>query len=174
MLLLFFKIQEVDNKMKNKIKFTSHPSSFVSKKAHIGTGTKIWNNAQVREKARIGKNCTIGKDVYIDRDVKIGDNCKIQNSVNIYKGVVIGKDVFIGPGVIFTNDFYPRSKVPTKFKKTLVENNVSIGANSTIICGVKIDKNSMIGAGSVVTKDVKKNTLVYGNPAKVKKKNIKF
>ena len=160
--------------MKKKLKFTSHPSSFVSKRSNIGTGTKIWNNAQIREKTKIGKNCTIGKDVYIDREVKIGANCKIQNSVNIYKGVVIGNDVFIGPGVTFTNDFYPRANIPTNFKKTVIEDNVSIGANSTIICGIRIGQGSMIGAGSVVTKNVKKNTLVFGNPAKIKKRKIKF
>ena len=121
-----------------------------------------------------GKQYLLGKDVYVDREVKIGANCKIQNRTNIYKGTTIGNNVFIGPGVTFTNDFYPRAYVPTKFKSTVIDDNVSIGANSTIVCGVKINKGSMIGAGSVVTKDVKKQTLVYGNPARLKKKNIKF
>ena len=145
-----------------------HPTAEVSKEAKIGSGTKIWHHVQIRENAEIGENCNIGKGVYIDFGVKIGNNCKIQNYVSIYHGVIIGDDVFIGPSVTFTNDMYPRAFIwnEKKVTKTIVGKGASLGANSTIICGITIGKYSMIGAGSVVTKDVPDNTLVYGNPAK--------
>lgn len=153
--------------MKSKI----HRTAEVSSKSKIGENTVIWNNAQVREKAMIGKNCVISKDVYIDKNVKIGNNCKIQNSSQIYDGVVIKNNVFIGPGVIFTNDYFPRADNKSwKIKKTLINFGASIGANSTILCGVKIGKRAMVAAGSVVTKDIKDFELYAGNPAVLKKK----
>lgn len=153
--------------MKNKI----HPTADVSKLSSIGKNTYVWNNAQVREKAKIGKNCVISKDVYIDKNVSVGDNCKIQNSVQIYDGVIVKDNVFIGPGVIFTNDYYPRANNKKwKIIKTIIKSGASIGANSTIICGIKIGKKAMIAAGSVVINDVKDNELHAGNPAKFKKK----
>ena len=153
--------------MKNKI----HKTAEVSGKCSIGANTYIWNNAQIRENAKIGKNCVISKDVYIDKNVKIGNNCKIQNSAQIYDGVTIKDNVFIGPGVIFTNDYFPRAdNKKWKIKKTIVEYGASIGANSTILCGTKIGKRSMIAAGSVVTSNVESNELFAGNPARFKKK----
>jgi len=150
--------------MKN---FFSHSSAEVNKNSKIGKNTKIWNNAQIRENVIIGKNCTISKDVYIDNSVRIGNNCKIQNGVSVFKGVCIKNNVFIGPNVTFTNDKYPRAdNIKWKLKRTTIENGSSIGANSTILCGIKIGKYSMIGAGSVVTKNVEAYSLVYGNPAK--------
>jgi len=136
----------------------------------IGEGTKIWHFAQIRENAKIGKNCNIGKGVYIDRDVTIGNNVKIQNFVSIYKGVEIEDDVFIGPSATFTNDLYPRSESwsDEDIVSTVVEKGASIGANSTILCGIKIGSYSMIGAGSVVNKDVPKFGLVVGNPISLK------
>ncbi len=145
-----------------------HSTAEVSDKAEIGEGTKIWHQAQVRENAKIGKNCILGKSVYIDFDVKIGDRVKIQNFVSIYQGVTIEDDVFLGPGMTFTNDLYPRAFIsdfevyPTRVKK-----GASIGANSTIICGITIGRYAMVGAGSVVTEDVPDYALVYGNPAKL-------
>jgi acetyltransferase-like isoleucine patch superfamily enzyme len=145
-----------------------HKSAFVED-AEIGEGTNIWHFVHVRGGAMIGKNCNIGKGVYIDSDVKIGDNCKIQNFASIYKGVKIGNDVFVGPHVCFTNDLYPRAFIwnEERLVDTFIEDGVSIGANATIIAGIRIGKYAMIGAGSVVTKDVKDFSLVIGNPARV-------
>ena len=143
----------------------------ISAKAKIGKKCRIWHNVQIRENVKIGNNCIISKDVYLDKNVKIGNNTKIQNASQIYDGVKIGNNVFIGPGVVFTNDKFPRANNKNwKIAKTIVSDGVSIGANSTIICGIKIDKNAMIGAGSVVTKNIKKNSLYFGNPAKFIKK----
>lgn len=144
-----------------------HPTAHVSQEAHIGEGTKVWINAQIREESFIGKNCIISKDTYIDTQVKIGDNCKIQNSVSIYHGVMIENDVFVGPNACFTNDRVPRAFDPNwKITPTLIKNGASIGANATIICGITIGEYAMIAAGSVVTKDVEPYSLVMGNPAK--------
>lgn len=146
-----------------------HPTAIVETE-DIGDGTKIWHFVHIREKARIGKNCTIGKSAYIDTGVVIGNNVKIQNFVTIYKGVIVEDDVFIGPAVVFTNDLYPRSFIwgDSKIERTIVKRGASIGANSTIICGTKIGEYAMVGAGSVVTRDVPPYALVYGNPAKLR------
>lgn len=144
-----------------------HPSAIVSEGASIGDGTKIWVNSQVREKAVIGENCIVSKDTYIDAEVKIGSGVKIQNGVSIYHGVEIGDDVFIGPNAVFTNDYFPRAFNPGwKITATIVERGASIGANATIICGHRIGEYAMVGAGSVVTKDVPAHALVVGNPAR--------
>jgi len=143
-----------------------HPTAEVSKKAKIGKGTKIWHFAQVREDSVIGENCILGKGVYIDKGVKIGSKVKIQNFSSIYTGVTIEDDVFIGPGVIFTNDLYPRAFQNLEVKKTRVRRGASIGANSTILCGIEIGEYAMVGAGSVVTRNVPPHALVFGNPAK--------
>ena len=143
-----------------------HPTAIVES-GEIGEGTKIWHFVHVREKAKIGKNCIIGKDAYIDTEVVIGDNVKIQNFVSVYRGVTIEDDVFVGPGVTFTNDLYPRAFIwsDDKIGYTMVKRGASIGAHAIIICGVTIGEYAMIGAGSVVTKDVVPFGLVYGNPA---------
>ena len=153
-------------------KFFSHETAIVSNDSKIGENTKIWHFSHIREGAEIGKNVSIGQNVYIDEGVKIGDNCKIQNNVSIYRGVIIEDSVFIGPSVTFTNDLYPSVEgwSDERLVNTLVQNGASIGANSTIVCGITIEKNSLIGAGSVVTKNVEEETLVYGNPAKFKRK----
>lgn len=144
-----------------------HNTAEVDDSAKIGTGTKIWNQAQVRNDAIIGENCIISKYVYIDEHVVIGNRVKVQNNVNIYHGVEVEDDVFLGPSMTFTNDMYPRAfNSNWKITKTLVKKGASIGANSTIRCGITIGEYAMIGAGSVVTKDVAPYTLVAGNPAR--------
>jgi UDP-2-acetamido-3-amino-2,3-dideoxy-glucuronate N-acetyltransferase len=151
--------------MENKVYI--HPSANVSDKALIGDGSKVWINVQIRENARIGAGCILSKDVYIDHAVRIGDRCKIQNSVSVYNGVSIGDDVFVGPNVAFTNDRVPRAfNTDWRITETRVETGASLGANSTIVCGITIGEYAMVAAGSVVTKDVPPYTLVMGNPAK--------
>ena len=148
-----------------------HESSFVDfPDVTIGEGTKIWHFSHICEGAVIGENCVIGQNVYIGKDVHIGDNVKIQNNVSVYSGVTIEDNVFMGPSVVFTNVINPRSTVNRKkeFKKTIVREGSSIGANSTVICGNNIGKCSFVGAGSVVTKDTPDHAICYGNPAKRK------
>ncbi len=144
-----------------------HPTASVSPKAQLGQGTKVWINVQIRENAVIGENCIVSKDVYIDHTVTIGDRCKIQNSVSVYHGVTIGNDVFVGPNACFTNDRVPRAfNADWKITPTFVKDGVSIGANSTLICGITVGEYAMVAAGSVVTRDVEPYTLVMGNPAR--------
>ena len=145
-------------------------TAIVDERARIGEGTKIWHHAQVREGAVIGRACNIGKGVYVDLDVKIGDRVKVQNNVSIYHGVEIGDDVFIGPSVAFTNDKHPRAWLwdESRLCRTKVRKGASIGANATIVCGIEIGEFAMIGAGSVVTKDVPPHALVLGNPGKIR------
>jgi UDP-2-acetamido-3-amino-2,3-dideoxy-glucuronate N-acetyltransferase len=149
--------------------FYAHPTAIIESK-EIGDGTKIWHFVHVRNGSRIGRNCNIGKSVYIDTGAEIGDNVKIQNFVSVYKGVKIDDDVFVGPAVTFTNDLYPRAfswdddhVVPTWICK-----GASLGANSTIVCGVTVGEYAMIGAGSVVARDVPPYALVLGNPGEIK------
>lgn len=139
---------------------------------NIGANTKVWANTHIRSGAKIGEGCTIGENVYIDTDVIIGDRCRIQNGAQLFKGVKIGNDVLIAPCVVTTNDIFPELPVEDwthRFRETIIEDNVSIGANSTIVCGITISKGTMIGAGSVVTKSTEPNGLYYGNPAKFKR-----
>lgn len=144
-----------------------HPTAHVAATSQIGEGSKVWINVQIRENASIGDNCILSKDVYVDHGVSIGHRCKIQNSVSVYHGVSIGDDVFVGPNVAFTNDRVPRAFNPDwKVTPTRVEAGASIGANSTIVCGVTIGEYAMVAAGSVVTRDVPPYTLVMGNPAR--------
>lgn len=145
-----------------------HNTASIDKHAYIGDGTKIWNNAQVREGAVIGCNCVIGTGVYIGKNVTVGNDCKIENYACLFQGVKLGNNVFIGPMVCFTNDKYPKVKEwsENKITKTIVKDDVSIGANSTIICGVILGAGVMIGAGSVVTNAIW-NGIAYGNPTRV-------
>ena len=146
-----------------------HPTAIVESK-NIGDGTRIWHFVHIRDGAIIGKNCNIGKSVYIDTGVVIGDRVKIQNFATIYRGVTIEDDVFIGPAVVFTNDLYPRAFIwgEDRIVETKVRKGASIGANATIVCGVEVGEYAMVGAGSVVTKDVPPHGLVYGNPARLR------
>lgn len=145
-----------------------HPTAIVETEA-IGEGTKIWHFVHIRAGARLGKNCSIGKSVYIDADVEIGDGVKIQNFASVYKGVRIEDEVFVGPSVTFTNDRYPRAFQwdEEMIVPTLVKRGASIGANATVMCGITIHEYAIVGAGSVVTKDVPPFGLVYGNPAQL-------
>lgn len=151
------------------VKYFKHPTAVVESD-EIGEETKIWHFVHIRQKAKIGRNCNIGKGVYVDTEVEIGNNVKIQNFVSIYRGVKIEEEVFIGSSVTFTNDLYPRAFIWSEQKiiPTVVKKGASIGAGSTIICGITIGEYAMVGAGSVVTKDVSSFGLVYGNPAKLK------
>ena len=151
--------------MKN---FFNHPTAIIDKNCVVGKSTKIWHWTHISESSIIGENCIIGQNVFIGEGVKIGNNVKIQNNVSVFSGVEIENNVFCGPSVVFTNVKNPRSFLPRnkEYESTLVKANASIGANSTIICGVNIGIYSFIGAGSVVTSDVKNYSLVVANPAK--------
>ena len=152
-----------------------HHTAEVADGAVIGPGTSIWNQAQVRERARIGARCIVGKNAYVDVDVVIGNDVKVQNNVSLYHGVTIEDGVFIGPHVCFTNDRVPRAINADGSLKTdadwevspiLVRRGAALGANSTILPGVTIDRWGMVGSGSVVTRDVAAYELVAGNPAR--------
>lgn len=147
-----------------------HESSYVDEDVVIGEGTKIWHFCHIQRGARIGRNCSFGQNVNISNNVVIGDRCKVQNNVSIYEGVELEDDVFCGPSCVFTNDLTPRAKYPkgrAGYKRTLVKEGASIGANATIVCGHTIGKCAMVAAGAVVTKDVPDYALVAGIPAKV-------
>lgn len=147
-----------------------HNSSFVEENVNIGEGTNIWYFCHISKNVNIGKNCNIGQNVFIDKNVNIGNNVKIQNNVSVYYGVNIDNDVFLGPSCVFTNVINPRSTIERKseVRQTHVNRGATIGANSTIVCGITIGEYALVGAGSVVTKNVDQYTLVFGNPAKTK------
>ncbi len=150
-----------------KLIFDSSKFRCTNKK--IGAGTNVWQFCVILENAIIGNNCNINAQCFIENDVIIGNNVTIKSGVQIWDGITLRDNVFIGPNVTFTNDFQPRSKqYPEKFLTTIIEENVSIGANSTILGGLCIGKSSMIGAGSLVSKNIPNNTLWYGNPASFK------
>jgi len=148
-----------------------HGSSYIDDDVLIGEGTKIWHFCHVQKGARIGKNCILGQNVNIGNNVIIGNYCKIQNNVSVYEGVVLEDYVFCGPSMVFTNIINPRCKYPQVgskyYKKTLVKEGASLGANCTIVCGITIGKDAFVGAGAVVTKDVPDYALVVGNPARI-------
>ncbi len=147
-----------------------HATSVVSPAAKIGSGTRVWCFSQVMDNAVIGKNCVIGQCVFIDRNVTIGNNVKIHNKASIYRGIVIEDDVFIGPHVCVANNKRPRSDNTRNLEgiSWSVKRGASIGAGSVILPDVNIGEYAMVGAGSIVTKDVPPHALVYGNPAKIK------
>ena len=149
------------------MKYYVHDTAIVEEGAKIGEDTRIWHHAHVRSGSVIGAKCNIGKNCYIDEGARIGNGVKIQNNVSVYHGVEIEDDVFVGPSAVFTNDYYPRAfSRDWEVKTTVIRHGASIGANATIICGHTVGKYAMIGAGSVVTKDVPAYALVVGNPAK--------
>jgi acetyltransferase-like isoleucine patch superfamily enzyme len=146
--------------------YFKHETAIIDENCKIGDGTKIWHFAHVSKNVQIGKNCSLGQNVYIAPNIIIGDNVKIQNGVSIYEGLIIEDLVFLGPHCVFTNDKFPRSFGDWKISQTILRKGCSIGANATVICGVEIGEYAMVGAGSVVTKNVEPKTLVCGNPAK--------
>lgn len=145
-----------------------HPSALCDS-TRIGSGTRIWAFSHVLEGAVVGSDCNICESVFIENDVIIGDRTTVKNGVQLWDGVRLGSDVFIGPNCTFTNDRMPRSRQrPEKFLETIVENGASIGANATILPGVRIGSGAMVGAGAVVTRNVPPNTIVVGNPAQIR------
>ena len=152
-----------------------HPNAIVESTT-VGSGSRIWAFAHVLAGARVGRNCNVGDHCYIEAGVSIGDNVTIKNGVMLWDGVIVEDDVFIGPGVVFTNDLVPRSprflRVAARYARrdwiehTTVERGASLGANATILCGLRIGRFAMVGAGAVVTSDVPPHVLVLGNPAR--------
>lgn len=145
-----------------------HSSSYVDEGCRIGAGTKIWHFSHVMADCEIGENCNIGQNVVISPHVKIGRGCKIQNNVSVYTGVTCEDDVFLGPSMVFTNVLNPRAAISRKdeFRPTILRRGCSVGANATIVCGHTLGEYCLIGAGSVVTKDVPAYALMVGNPAR--------
>ncbi|MEW6752272.1 MAG: acyltransferase [Candidatus Latescibacterota bacterium] len=145
-----------------------HETARVDQPVKIGSGTRIWHFTHVMPGACIGGQCNIGQNVYIDRDVVIGNGCKLQNNVSVYKGVTLEDGVFCGPSMVFTNVINPRAFIERKheFRLTLVKRGATLGANSTIVCGVTIGEYALVGAGAVVTRDVPAYALVLGVPAR--------
>lgn len=145
-----------------------HESSYVDEGCKIGKGTKIWHFSHIMSGCEIGENCNIGQNVVISPEVKIGRGCKIQNNVSVYTGVICEEDVFLGPSMVFTNVLNPRAAVSRKdeYRPTILKKGCSIGANVTIVCGHTLGEYCLIGAGSVVTKDVPPYALMVGNPAR--------
>jgi UDP-2-acetamido-3-amino-2,3-dideoxy-glucuronate N-acetyltransferase len=144
-----------------------HPTTVIDTGAVIGDGTKIWHFCHVSSKSVIGEKCVLGQNVFVADRVILGNNVKIQNNVSLYTGVICEDDVFLGPSMVFTNVMNPRSAVNRKeeFRKTLVKQGASVGANATIVCGVTLGRFCFIGAGAVVTHNVPDYALVVGNPA---------
>jgi acetyltransferase-like isoleucine patch superfamily enzyme len=144
-----------------------HPLADVQSK-NIGTATSIWQFTIVLSEAVIGNNCNINSHCFVENKVRIGNNVTVKCGVHVWDGVTLEDNVFIGPSVVFTNDLRPRSKVRVEYPQTTICEGASIGANSTVLAGVRIGKYAMAGIGSVITRDVPDYALVYGNPAKVK------
>jgi len=147
-----------------------HQSCFVDEPCEIGDDTKIWHFSHIMKNCRIGQQCNIGQNVVISPGVTIGNKVKIQNNVSVYTGCILEDDVFCGPSMVFTNVVNPRSHVIRRdeYRTTLVRRGATLGANSTIVCGVTIGKYAFVGAGSVVTRDLPDYALAVGNPARIK------
>ncbi|NJD24000.1 MAG: N-acetyltransferase [Betaproteobacteria bacterium] len=145
-----------------------HPSAIVDEGAQIGDGSRVWHFAHICAGARIGERCSFGQNVFVGNDVTIGNNVKVQNNVSIYDAVHIEDDVFCGPSMVFTNVYNPRSAVTRKdeYRVTRVKKGATLGANSTIICGVTIGEYAFVAAGAVINRDVKCFALMVGVPAR--------
>lgn len=145
-----------------------HPSAIVDEGAQIGDGTRIWHWVHVCGGARIGRGCSLGQNVYVGNRVVIGDNVKIQNNVSVYDNVSLEDDVFCGPSMVFTNVYNPRASVSRKdqYRDTVVKRGATLGANSTIVCGVTIGEYAFVAAGAVINRDVRPHALMAGVPAR--------
>jgi len=156
-------------KMQEQRSYFVHPTATVDPGAKISEGTRIWHYTHVMKGAQIGRNCILGQNVFVGRNVRIGDGVKIQNNVSVYEGVELEDHVFCGPSVVFTNVINPRSEIERKheFRRTRVRRGATLGANSTILCGITIGEYAMVGAGAVVTRDVPDYALVVGVPARI-------
>ena len=147
---------------------TIHPSAIVDDGATLGAGTRVWHFAHVCAGARVGDGCSLGQGTYVGNDVVIGHNVKVQNNVSVYDAVTLEDDVFCGPSMVFTNVFNPRAAVVRKneYRRTLVRQGATLGANCTIVCGTTVGPYAFVGAGAVVSRDVPAFALVVGVPAK--------
>jgi UDP-2-acetamido-3-amino-2,3-dideoxy-glucuronate N-acetyltransferase len=147
---------------------TIHPSAIVDAGAQLGESCRVWHFVHISAGARIGAGCSFGQNVYVGNDVRIGDNIKIQNNVSVYDAVTLEDDVFCGPSMVFTNVYNPRSAVSRKdeYRRTLVRQGATLGANSTIVCGTTIGRFAFVGAGAVVNRDVPDFALMLGVPAR--------
>jgi UDP-2-acetamido-3-amino-2,3-dideoxy-glucuronate N-acetyltransferase len=150
------------------MKYFAHQTAVIDEGCQIGEGSRIWHFSHIMSGSVIGKNCNLGQNVVVSPGVVLGSNVKVQNNVSIYTGVICEDDVFLGPSMVFTNVMNPRSAISRKdqYAKTLVCRGATIGANATVVCGNTIGEFAFIGAGAVVTKDVKPYALVMGNPSR--------
>lgn len=148
------------------MKFFMHPNSLVESES-IGEGTRVWAFTHILPGARIGTDCNICDHVFIENDVVLGDRVTIKCGVQLWDGIKLEDDVFVGPNATFSNDLFPRSKQSFELQRTRVGCGASIGANATILCGISIGEGAMVGAGSVVLKDVPSRAVVVGNPARI-------
>lgn len=154
--------------MPDTVLYFAHPTAVLDEGCRIGKGCRIWHFSHLMTGCQLGPGCSIGQNVMIAPGVVLGQNVKVQNNVSLYSGVTCADDVFLGPSVVFTNVRNPRSAVPRRdqYQPTVLERGVSVGANSTIVCGVRLGEYAFVGAGSVITRDVPAYALVYGNPAR--------
>ena len=145
-----------------------HPTAVVDAGARIGAGSKVWHFCHLMPDCELGADCSLGQNVFVAGGVRLGSGCKVQNNVSLYAGLEVGEEVFIGPSAVFTNVRNPRAGVDRRgaYVRTVVERGVTIGANATIVCGVRLREYAFVGAGAVVTKDVPAYALVVGTPAR--------
>jgi UDP-2-acetamido-3-amino-2,3-dideoxy-glucuronate N-acetyltransferase len=163
--------------MTTRVGVSIHPSADVAESAELGEGTRVWHQAQVRERAVVGRECILGKGVYVDFEVHIGDRCKLQNGVFVFHGFNLEAGVFVGPGAILLNDKNPRAINPDGSLKSdadwnasegLVKQGASLGGGAVVLPGVTIGRFAIVGSGAVVTREIPDHGMVYGNPARLK------